>query len=88
MAGCLILGDSLALGIAVALNASAGHVCDFRARQGASTADIAKMYVAEQSYHLIIVSAGSNDRKNADLLNDLRTLRDRLAGRRVVWIYP
>jgi hypothetical protein len=78
MSGCMILGDSLAIGIALALSTVAAPVCDVRARQGASTAKIARMADGVRTSQLVIVSAGSNDMSGAALLRELIKPRNQL----------
>jgi hypothetical protein len=84
---CLILGDSIALGVAAALQILHFGGCDVRARNGASVALIAAM-APSIGYREIVVSAGSNDRLNPSRARDLIALRGKLRGAKVTWIYP
>jgi hypothetical protein len=83
----LILGDSIALGIAAALHDLQVSGCDIRARTGASAEAITSMIPANV-YGSIVVSAGSNDRLDPQRERDLERLRARLLGVKVTWIYP
>ena len=87
MLPCLILGDSIAVGIAAALVAMHQPACEVQARSGASVRAITSM-VPSIGYRVILVSAGSNDATSASLSQDLERLRARLRGARVAWIYP
>jgi hypothetical protein len=87
MADCLILGDSIAVGIAAALSALHPHGCDVRAKVGASTGSIAAM-VPASSYKWVLVSAGSNDPSDPQIAARLKQLRGVIRSRQVIWIYP
>lgn len=87
MSDCLILGDSIALGVAAALQMLHWGGCDVRARNGASVASIATM-ASSIGYREVVVSAGSNDRLNPSRARDLVALRRELGGAKVTWIYP
>ncbi len=87
MSPCLIIGDSIAIGIAAALNALQPIGCDISARIGASAAAISLM-VPPTTYRAIIISGGSNDRENRELDRDLERLRGRLPVATISWIYP
>lgn len=87
MPSCLILGDSIALGVAAALQILHFGGCDVRARNGASVVSITAM-ARSIGYREIVVSAGSNDRLNPSRARDLIVLRGKLRGARVTWIYP
>jgi hypothetical protein len=87
MADCLILGDSIAVGIAAALSALHPLGCDVRAKVGASTGAIAAM-VPASSYRWVLISAGSNDPADSKIAARLRLLRGAIRSRQVIWIYP
>lgn len=87
MAGCLIIGDSIAAGIAAALSTMQLVACDVRARVGASAGAIISM-VPTASYQFVIISAGSNDRGNRILAADLERLRITLRANAITWVYP
>jgi hypothetical protein len=84
---CLLVGDSIALGIAGAFALTGFHGCGPVARTGAATQEI-RALVPSRRYDLAIISAGSNDGDNPALAGDLKQLRETVHARRVVWIYP
>lgn len=78
MIDCLILGDSIAVGVA-----QYRPECRVEARVGVSAA----AFVATvTSANTVIISLGSND--GADPTAALIRLRDRIDARRVIWIVP
>lgn len=87
MSSCLILGDSIAIGVAAALQILHFGGCDVLARNGASVGSIAAM-APSIGYRQVVVSAGSNDRLSPSRARDLVTLRRKLWGAKVTWIYP
>ncbi|QJU59269.1 hypothetical protein HL653_17195 [Sphingomonas sp. AP4-R1] len=87
MSSCLILGDSIALGIAAAITILWPSGCDVRARVGATTSDISALVPAKH-YDLVIVSAGSNDATGPAFDRDIVRLRQRLRAGQISWIYP
>jgi lysophospholipase L1-like esterase len=84
---CLVIGDSIAVGIAAALSAIHFGGCEVRARVGASVDAIASM-APSSSYDVAIISAGTNDTGNRNLSSDLGRLRRSLNAKSVTWIYP
>jgi hypothetical protein len=87
MAACLIIGDSIAAGIAAALSTMHPAACDVRVRVGASVGAIVSM-APTASYQFAIISAGSNDRGNRNLAADLERLRTALKAKAITWLYP
>lgn len=76
---CLIVGDSIAVGLAALLN-----FCAVDAAIGIPSADvIGRVRPADT----LIVSAGSNDPYSENLGANLRALRGRATGR-VIWVLP
>lgn len=80
-ADCLVLGDSLAVGVGQGLPR-----CDVVAKVGRTTAQIIDA-APEASYPVAILSAGSNDGSRASL-PQLRALRDRVKANQVIWVVP
>lgn len=87
MLECLILGDSLAVGV--------GQIrteCVTRAKSGINSYD----YVNRHILHIkgdtqaknVIISLGSNDTKNINTFEELDTLRQLVQADRVYWILP
>ena len=87
MAGCLIIGDSIAVGIAAVLSTLHPHGCDVRAKTGASIGAIAAM-IPKSPYQWALVSAGSNNLADPQIDAGLLQLRRALRSKRVIWIYP
>jgi lysophospholipase L1-like esterase len=87
MLECLILGDSLAVGI--------GQVrkeCVTYAKSGINSYDYVNRHVlhtgGNNQAKTIIISLGSNDTKNIDTYEELLTLRQLVKADRVYWILP
>ena len=87
MLECLILGDSLAVGV--------GQVrteCVTQAKSGINSYDYVNRHILHtkgntQAKH-VIISLGSNDTKNIDTFEELDTLRQLVKADRVYWIVP
>jgi transposase len=79
---CAIVGDSLAVGIAEHLRR-----CLRNARVGLPSDAIARRTKATPT-SVVVISAGSNDAASPDLADNLRRIRRRSMGRRIVWIAP
>ena len=87
MLECLILGDSLAVGV--------GQVrteCVTHAKSGINSYDYVNRYVfhthGTTSAKSVIISLGSNDTKNINTFEELDTLRQLVKADRVYWIVP
>jgi lysophospholipase L1-like esterase len=87
MLDCLILGDSLAIGV--------GQVrteCATYAKSGISSFHYVNRHVlhtqGNTSAKTVIISLGSNDLKNIDTYDELDTLRQLVKADRVYWILP
>lgn len=78
MIDCLILGDSIAVGVA-----QHRPECQVEARVGVSAA---AFHAVQTSAGTVIISLGSND--GADPTNALLKLRERIDAKSVVWIVP
>ena len=87
MLECLILGDSLAVGVG-----QIRQECTTRAKSGINSYD----YVNRHLWHTngnnqaktIIISLGSNDTQNINTFEELSTLRQLVKADRVYWILP
>ena len=86
MFDCVILGDSIAVGVATAF-ASMGVSCDVRAGVGWPTHRIAHLAITS-AHQVAIVSAGSNDTPGERLARQLQLLRRKINANCVIWIYP
>lgn len=81
MSDCSAVGDSIAVGLAAAMH------CVPYAKVGRSSGTQAAI-MHSVSASLVIISLGSNDPSNPRLLQNLRSVRSKIAGKRVVWIAP
>ena len=88
MLECLILGDSIGLGTAHAINARYAAQCDVLAAERARALQILRWRFPRKRYGASIVAIGSNDAANAHLAETLRGIRTRIATRRVIWLLP
>ena len=87
MLECLILGDSLAMGVG-----QIRQECTTRAKSGINSYD----YVNRHLWHTngnnqaktIIISLGSNDTQKINTFEELSTLRQLVKADRVYWILP
>lgn len=84
---CLILGDSLAVGV--------GQIrkeCVTYAKSGINSFDYVNRHVlytnGNTSAKTVIISLGSNDTKNIDTYEELDALRQLVKADRVYWILP
>jgi lysophospholipase L1-like esterase len=87
MLDCLILGDSLAVGV--------GQIrteCATYAKSGINSYDYVNRHVlhtqGNTSAKTVIISLGSNDFKNINTYHELDTLRQLVKADRVYWILP
>jgi len=87
MLECLILGDSLAVGV--------GQVrteCVTRAKSGINSYDYVNRHIlhtqGSTQARTVIISLGSNDTKNINTFEELDTLRQLVTADRVYWILP
>lgn len=79
---CGIIGDSIALGLALAM-----PQCDSQAVIGAPSSTI-REWRLPKCYDVAVISAGSNDPRNPDLARNLRAIRGRICASKVIWILP
>jgi lysophospholipase L1-like esterase len=87
MLDCLILGDSLAVGV--------GQIrkeCVTHAKVGINSYNYVNQYVINNAGNTaaktVIISLGSNDLKNINTFEELDTLRQLVKADRVYWIVP
>lgn len=87
MLECLILGDSLAVGV--------GQIrkeCVTYAKSGINSYDYVNRHVLHTNGNTkarhVIISLGSNDTKNIDTYEELLSLRQLVEAERVYWILP
>ena len=88
MLDCLLIGDSIATGIAAVLNAG-GPICAVAARVGAGSGELAGQIARFGPYPITIVSMGTNDKRgSAGLDVNLVNARAALGRGRVIWVLP
>lgn len=81
MIDCLIIGDSIAVGIGQQM-----AECETRARIGAGTAGISRWATPAEA---VVISAGTNDLRDTPALRArLRALRSRFGFSGVIWVLP
>lgn len=80
---CIILGDSLAVGVA-----AFAPRCESRAWPGVGTADFLRRNIANSSGDRVLISLGANDRPEAATVETLIQIRTAIAARLVFWLLP
>jgi lysophospholipase L1-like esterase len=84
MLECLILGDSIAVGIA-----QHRPECIAYAKGGINSWQwVNKNITKDLSANTVIISLGSNDHRGIKTVNELRTIRELTKADRVYWILP
>ena len=86
MIDCMIVGDSIAVGVAMAR-----PECVSYARGGWNSWQWNKDYLAKsvgQPARTVIISLGANDHKGVKTEQELRKMREAVKGDRVFWIDP
>jgi lysophospholipase L1-like esterase len=86
MIDCMIIGDSIAVGVAMVRKECVSH-----SRGGWNSWQWNKDYLAKASAEpvkTIIISLGANDHKGVKTEAELRKMRQAIKGARVFWISP
>lgn len=84
MLDCLILGDSIAVGVS-----QHRPECVAYAKSGINSKDwVNKNITKELSADTVVISLGSNDSKSINTLKELFTIRSVVTAKRVYWIMP
>lgn len=84
MLECLIVGDSIAVGVS-----HFRKECAVIAKSGINTHTwVNKNISKDLSARTVIISLGSNDTKNTDTYEDLLAMRFKVDAERVYWILP
>ena len=84
MLDCLILGDSIAVGVS-----KYRPECAVYAKSGINSKDwVNKNITKELTADSVIISLGSNDYKSINTLKELFTIRNVVSAKRVYWIMP
>ena len=82
MIDCLVLGDSIAVGVAQHL-----PECQVIAKIGRSSSQVLAS-VKAVSNDVTVISVGSNDPRNPELLRNIRALRAKINAKYVIWLLP
>lgn len=88
MLDCLILGDSIAVGVDASMNKN----CYMYAKPGINSWQFNQMYVKDRKNdfgaEVVIISLGSNDHPGVKTYNELYKMRERIKAQRVYWVLP
>lgn len=88
MFACLILGDSIGLGTARAVNDRYAPQCDVQAVERATAGQILAWRRPAKTYGSCVFAIGSNDQPGASLARSLSLIRASFCYRRVIWLLP
>lgn len=80
---CAYIGDSIAVGLE-----QLDTNCALYARVGASSEFITRNYRNADAEDYVVISMGSNDPNNPQLLENAERLRREITARKVIWILP
>jgi lysophospholipase L1-like esterase len=80
---CLVIGDSIALGVGQAL-----PECHTEARVGVSSRQFVHEFSSPQQADRVVISLGVNDGPSPQTIPNLQRLREKLRGRAVYWLLP
>lgn len=84
MLECLILGDSLAVGISMQR-----PECVSYAKGGINSWSWANQHITKNlSANTVIISLGANDHKGVKTKRELETIRSQVVAKKVFWILP
>jgi lysophospholipase L1-like esterase len=83
MVACMVLGDSLAVGVS-----RARPECQVVAVSGITSARFLQTWVGPGSARDVVISLGANDGDSIDTLANLRRLRAAVRARTVYWLLP
>jgi len=86
MIDCLIIGDSIAVGVSMVRKE-----CVSYAKSGWNSSKWNKEYLdtaSAKAYRTIVISLGANDTQNMPTELELRKMREAIRGTRVFWISP
>jgi len=84
MLECLIVGDSIALGVA-----QHKPECSIYAKGGINSWQWNRQYRdAHLNTKVVLISLGSNDHSGVKTLQELERLRERITAARVYWVLP
>lgn len=85
---CLILGDSIGVGTARAVNERYAAHCDVQAAERATAKQVLSWPKPRKEYGSCVFSIGSNDPAAPALARTLSRIRGSICFRRVIWLLP
>ncbi len=83
MLPCLVIGDSIALGVGLTL-----PECRTEARVGATSSRFIHEFTSTQLADRVVISLGVNDGPSPHTIPNLERLRETVRGRAVYWLLP
>ena len=83
MIPCLVIGDSLAVGVGLTL-----PECRTEARVGLSARQFVHEFLSPREADKVVISLGVNDGESAYTIPNLRRVRESVRGRTVYWLLP
>ena len=83
MLPCLVIGDSIALGVGQTL-----PECRIEARVGATSRQFVHEFASPQLADRVVISLGINDGPSPHTVPNLERLRESVRGRTVYWLLP
>lgn len=86
MVTCLIMGDSIAVGVGTYLSLQ-GPKCELRAKVGRPAEAIANINVS-QNKDVVVISSGSNNPPAYHITKALIQTRNKFPNAKVIWILP
>jgi hypothetical protein len=83
MIGCLVMGDSIAVGVGQQL-----PECRTEARVGISSTAVVQALRGDRAAEKVVISLGANDGASGQTLGNLQDLRRTVSARVVYWLLP
>ncbi len=83
MLPCLVIGDSIALGVGQTL-----PECHTEARVGVTSRQFVREFSSPQQADRVVISLGINDGVSPQTIPNLERLREKVRGRAVYWLLP
>ncbi|OMG61357.1 hypothetical protein IL54_4697 [Sphingobium sp. ba1] len=88
MFACLVIGDSIGVGLSGAINNRYASGCDSVVEAGATIDQILAWRKPARLYGTTVLAVGSNDQPSRQLTLKLTRLRQNIATKRVIWMLP
>ena len=83
MVPCLVIGDSIAVGVGQHLTE-----CRTEARVGITSEQFVHELLSPQNADTVVISLGVNDGPSPFTIDNLRRVRETVRGRKVYWLLP